>query len=51
MCLCLSTPGDYHTWRYSHWLSVEDQIYVYAEVACPNGTNEVRLFILDRWDM
>jgi hypothetical protein len=45
-----ATPGDYHTWRYSHWLSVDDKIYVYAEVACPNGTNEVRLFVLDRWD-
>ena len=42
-----TTPGDYHTWRYSHWLRVGDSIHVYAEVARPNTTNEVRLFILD----
>ena len=41
-----TTPGNTHTWRYSHWLRVEDRIFVYAEVACPNDTNEIRLFVL-----
>jgi hypothetical protein len=43
-----ATPGDYHTWRYSHWLPVGDQLYVYAEVARPNNTNEIRLSIVSR---
>jgi hypothetical protein len=42
-----STPGRYHTWRYSHWMWREGQLWVYAEVACENDTNEVRLFRLD----
>ncbi len=41
-----TTPGDYFTWRYSHWLRVEDEIWAYAEVACPNNTNEIRRFRL-----
>ena len=40
------TPGRYHTWRYSHWLWRGDELWVYAEVACPNDTNEIRLFRL-----
>jgi hypothetical protein len=39
-----TTPGQYMTWRYSQWLRVSDEWYVYAECACPNDTNEVRLF-------
>ncbi|MBN1348773.1 hypothetical protein JXJ21_05130 [candidate division KSB1 bacterium] len=42
-----TTPGEYSTWRYSHWLHVDDKIYVYAEVARPNRTNEIRLTILN----
>jgi hypothetical protein len=42
-----STPGDYLTWRYSHWLRAGDAIYVYAEAANPNNTNEIRLTVLD----
>jgi len=38
-----TTPGDYITWRYSHWMRVGDQILVYAEAARPNNTNEIRL--------
>ncbi|HOX36647.1 MAG TPA: hypothetical protein PL033_01555 [Candidatus Brocadiia bacterium] len=38
-----TTPGQYHTWRYSHWLVVGDEVFAYAEVARPNKTNEVRL--------
>jgi len=41
-----TTPGDYHTWRYSHWLPVGDELYVYYEAARPNNTNEIRLSIL-----
>jgi len=42
-----TTPGDYHTWRYSCWLPVEDKVFVYFEAARPNNTNEIRLVILD----
>ena len=42
-----TTPGDYHTWRYSHWMSVGDELWAYAEVARPNNTNEIRLSVLD----
>lgn len=42
-----TTPGDYHTWRYSHWLPVRGQLYVYFEAARPNNTNELRLSILN----
>jgi hypothetical protein len=41
-----TTPGDYHTWRYSHWLPVGDKIFVYFEAARPNNTNEIRLAVL-----
>ncbi len=39
-----TTPGRYHTWRYSHWMWRDGELWAYAEVACPNDTNEVRLF-------
>jgi hypothetical protein len=42
-----STPGDlFHTWRYSQWLMAGDELRIYAEVARPNRTNEIRLFRL-----
>ncbi len=42
-----TTPNEhFHTWRYSHWLWVGDELWVYAEVAKPNGAHEVRLFRL-----
>lgn len=41
-----TTPGPYHTWRYSHWMKVEDAVYVYFEAARPNATNEIRLGII-----
>jgi len=44
--LVSTTPGDYFTWRYSHWMWVEDELFVYAEVARPNNTNETRLWRL-----
>ncbi|HET6427883.1 MAG TPA: hypothetical protein VFJ30_05715 [Phycisphaerae bacterium] len=46
--LTSTTPGDYHTWRYSHWLWVGEELWGYAEVARPNNTNEIRLFRLRR---
>jgi hypothetical protein len=42
-----TTPGDYHTWRYSHWMHVEGRVYVFFEAARPNNTNEVRLAVFD----
>lgn len=43
--LISSTPGDmFATFRYSHWLWVNDEIWVYAEVVCPNRTHEIRLY-------
>lgn len=38
-----STPSDFYTYRYSHWMWVEGQIWVYAEVANENGSHEIRL--------
>ncbi len=46
--LVSSTPGKYHTWRYSHWLRVDDAIHVYFEAACPDDTNELRVAVLKR---
>jgi hypothetical protein len=42
-----TTPGPFHTWRYSHWMVVDNRLWVYAEVADADGSNEVRLFRLD----
>lgn len=40
-----TTPGrGYFTFRYSSWVPVNNGINVYAEVACADGTNEIRLF-------
>jgi hypothetical protein len=42
------TPGEHFaTFRYSSWLRVDNAILVYAEVACPNGTFEVRRYRLE----
>jgi hypothetical protein len=44
-----STPSEHFaTFRYSHWMFVGDELWIYAEVARPNMTNEVRLFRLKR---
>jgi len=45
--LMSTTPGDYHTWRYSHWMIVGDQVFVYFEAARPNNSNEIRLGVFD----
>jgi hypothetical protein len=42
-----TTPGDYHTWRYSHWMRVGNEVFVYFEAARPNNTNEIRLGVFD----
>ena len=42
------TPGRLHTWRYSHWMWVGEELWAYAEVEKPNGAHEIRLFRLPR---
>ncbi len=45
--LLSSTPSErFATFRYSHWLHVDGEIWVYAETARPNRSNEIRLFRL-----
>jgi len=39
-----TTPGNFYTWRYSHWMWVDGEIWVYAEVARENDSHEIRLF-------
>ena len=42
--LVSTTPGKLHnTWRYSQWIRVGDEMFVYFESARPNRTNEIRL--------
>jgi len=41
-----NTPGKFHTWRYSHWMWIDGELWVYAEVARENDSNEIRLFRL-----
>lgn len=42
-----TTPSPlHHTWRYSDWMYVEDEIWIYAEVATPEDTHEIRRFRL-----
>jgi hypothetical protein len=42
-----STPGEHFaTFRYSHWMFVGNELWVYAEVTRPNEGNEVRLIRL-----
>ncbi len=42
--LLSSTPGDFYTFRYSHWMFAGNEIWVYAEVARANNSHEIRLF-------
>lgn len=46
--LVSSTPGRLHTWRYSHWMWVEDEVWVFAEVEKANGAHEIRRYRLGR---
>jgi hypothetical protein len=41
-----TTPGKFHTWRYSHWMMAGDELFIYAEVANANQSHEIRLFRL-----
>jgi len=44
-----TTPSDaFSTLRYSSWLHVGNEMWVYAEAARPNQSNEIRLFRLTR---
>lgn len=38
------TPGRLWAWRYSDWLRVDDDLFVYAEVEAADSTHEIRLF-------
>lgn len=40
--LISTTPSKYQTWRYSHWLPIKNEMWVYFEAARPNMTNEIR---------
>ncbi|MCX6361434.1 MAG: hypothetical protein NT029_16645 [Armatimonadetes bacterium] len=40
------TPGRLHAWRYSHWLTVGEETWVFAEVSKSNSAHETRLFRL-----
>jgi len=42
------TPGRLATWRYSEWLWVDDELWVYAEVENHDQTHEIRRFVLPR---
>lgn len=43
-----STPSKrFHTFRYSHWMRVGEEVWVYAEVTKPNESHEIRLFRLN----
>jgi hypothetical protein len=42
------TPGRLETWRYSEWLWVGDELWVYAEVENKDSTHEIRRFVLPR---
>ncbi len=45
--VCSNTPNEkFSTFRYSHWMKVEDEIWVYAEVATPGEYHEIRLYRL-----
>ena len=39
-----TTPGDFYTFRYAHWMWVNGEIWVYAEVSRPNNSHEIRLY-------
>ena len=41
--LLSTTPGEFYTFRYSHWMWVDGEIWVYAEVANENNSHEIRL--------
>ncbi|MEE4311846.1 MAG: hypothetical protein V2J62_08225 [candidate division KSB1 bacterium] len=42
-----TTPGDYHTWRYSQWVYYKNKVFVYFEAARPNNSNELRVAVID----
>ncbi len=42
-----TTPSEHFaTFRYSAWLDMGQEIWVYAEVSCPNDTHEIRRYRL-----
>jgi len=44
-----STPSPrFHTFRYSHWMYVGEELWIYAEAVRPNESHEIRLFRLPK---
>ena len=41
--LLSTTSGKFHTFRYSDWLWVNGELWIYAEVAKENNSHEIRL--------
>ncbi|MEN8193486.1 MAG: hypothetical protein ABFS12_11760 [Bacteroidota bacterium] len=41
--LLSTTPSEFYTFRYSHWLWVGSEIWIYAEAANENNSHEIRL--------
>ena len=42
--LLSTTASDFYTFRYSHWIWIDGEIWVYAEAANENRSHEIRLF-------
>lgn len=42
--LLSTTASEFYTFRYSHWMWVDGEIWVYAEAANENYSHEIRLF-------
>lgn len=42
-----TTPSKFYTFRYTHWMVVEQELFVYAEVANPNNSHEIRLYRIE----
>ncbi len=45
-----NTPRDFYTWRYSHWMIVDEILFIYAEVAREDHAHEIRLFRISMKD-
>ncbi|VAX18228.1 hypothetical protein MNBD_IGNAVI01-1970 [hydrothermal vent metagenome] len=41
--LLSTTPGKFYTFRYSDWIWVNGELWIYAEVAKKNNSHEIRL--------
>ncbi len=48
LAVSLTPSKEFHTFRYSHWMRVDNELWCYAEVVKPNNSHEVRLFRLKK---